>query len=244
MHTSENKHIKRVKERRIPLPTSFYIFSYCLFFTARVFRHVRTPSSNCPEFPDSDGLYLRAFTNPIVSLPASSSVPRQIIRPCRLSSRTMGFSGFLRPPDGAIRHHPNPFPVLPIITRSCGHVRVFARSAGPHRPDGLYALYAVKNAPMHAMWEHNSEKDCIQCIQEDDLAWGVGLRTRKCMHMGMHTDCIRNAYKHIRRVKRENSSFYFLFILPVPSISTVRVFGQLSSDCSRFQAFTDPIEPS
>ena len=41
---------------------------------------------------------------------------------------------------------------------------------------------------------------------ETRIGVSVGLRARKCMQSGMHTDCIQNAYKHIKRVKERNSS--------------------------------------
>ncbi len=69
---------------------------------------------------------------------------------------------------------------------------------------------------MHAMREHNSEKDCIQCIQKRE---------------------------HIRRVKREEFLFYFFFILPVSISSTACFyifycpFFRQSFYCSRLQAF-------
>ena len=54
----------------------------------------------------------------------------------------------------------------PSRSRAVRNVRIMAY----HPPKKLYALYAVKNEPMHAIREHNSEKDCIQCIQEESLA--------------------------------------------------------------------------
>ena len=53
---------------------------------------------------------------------------------------------------------------------------------------------------------------------------GVGLRGRKCMHLGMHTDCIQSAYKHIKREEERILPSYFFLIACVPSSSTVRVF--------------------
>jgi|GEM_PF-5123468 len=63
---------------------------------------------------------------------------------------------------------------------------------------------------------------------ETRIGVSVGLRARKCMQLGMHTDCIQSAYKvhtseheHIRRIKERNSSFYFFFIARASS-STAR----------------------
>ena len=53
----------------------------------------------------------------------------------------------------------------------------------------------------------------------------VRLRARKCMQLGMHTKRIQNAYKH----KKEDSSFYFLFILPALLSFTARDLQPASS---------------
>ena len=37
-------------------------------------------------------------------------------------------------------------------------------------PMRLVCIVCIKKPTMHAMRRHNSEKDCIQCIQEDSLA--------------------------------------------------------------------------
>ena len=63
---------------------------------------------------------------------------------------------------------------------------------------------------------------------------GVGLRARKCMHLGMHTKCIQNAYKHIKREKERilpsTSSLYCLFFyLSLPAISDIRLLLPASS---------------
>ena len=53
----------------------------------------------------------------------------------------------------------------------------------------------------------------------------VGLRGCKCMQLGMHTKRIQNAYKH----KKEDSSFYFFFILSVLLSFTARDLQPASS---------------
>ena len=49
------------------------------------------------------------------------------------------------------------------------------------------------------------------------------------MQLGMHTECIQNAYKHIKEKKREEFLFYFFFILPVLLSFTVRDLQTISS---------------
>ena len=60
---------------------------------------------------------------------------------------------------------------------------------------------------------------------ETRIGVSVGLRARKCMQLGMHTKRIQNAYKH----KKEDSSFYFFFILSVLLSFTARDLQPASS---------------
>ena len=61
---------------------------------------------------------------------------------------------------------------------------------------------------------------------ETRIGVSVGLRDCKCMQLGMHTDCIQSAYKHIKEEKR---GFFLLLLLYIVCSS---IFY-----CSRFQAF-------
>ena len=71
----------------------------------------------------------------------------------------------------------------------------------------------------------------------------VGLRVRKCMHTEMHTERIRNAYKHIKREKERILLLLSLYIVCLYIFYCSR-FQAIILNCSRFQACTDPIEPS
>ena len=71
----------------------------------------------------------------------------------------------------------------------------------------------------------------------------VGLRVRKCMHTEMHTERIRNAYKHIKREK-ERILLLLSFYIVCLYIFYCSRFQAIILNCSRFQACTDPIEPS
>ena len=61
---------------------------------------------------------------------------------------------------------------------------------------------------------------------ETRIGVSVGLRARKCMQLGMHTDCIQSAYKHIKRVKERFFLLLLLYIVCSPILY-----------CLRFQAF-------
>ena len=73
---------------------------------------------------------------------------------------------------------------------------------------------------------------------ETRIGVSVGLRARKCMQSGMHTDCIQSAYKHIKSRKEKNSFFYF-FIACVPSSFTARIFGHSRAPSRSLPAFLD-----
>ena len=134
--------------------------------------------------------------------------------------------GFHRPSDGLSA-------IIPTILAS--------RSS--HVSAGMYAL-----RPFYRLRRSDGRsKGCMHCMhQKADYACyaetqlrkrlhtmhtrkqfgsGVRLRGQKCMHLRMHTKCIQNAYKHIKRGKERNSSL-LLLIPPVFLSSTARVYRQ------------------
>ena len=106
---------------------------------------------------------------------------------------------------------------------------------------GVYAFSSVPSASslgwtigscMHCMHQ-KTDYACYARTQlrkrlhtmhtETRIGVSVGLRGCKCMQLGMHTKRIQNAYKH----KKEDSSFYFFFILSVLlSFSLPAIYSQ------------------
>ena len=137
-------------------------------------------------------------------------------------------------------------------------VRLFHAKRRPSRRMG--AVFSSEDRAGHS----NRSRVCIVCSQKPTYARytrtqlrkrlhtmhtktrigvSVGLRVRKCMHTEMHTERIRNAYKHIKREK-ERILLLLSFYIVCLYIFYCSRFQAIILNCSRFQACTDPIEPS
>ena len=78
------------------------------------------------------------------------------------------FSGFHRPSDGLSAIIPTHFLTYGhrALLRACTHFRPFYRLRRSDGRSEVVCIVCIKKPTMHAMREHNSEKDCIQCIQK------------------------------------------------------------------------------
>ena len=118
----------------------------------------------------------------------------------------------------------------------CPCLRAFTDSIRPHCPFirirvaatfGGYGRPPAHATCMHCMHQ-KTDYACYARTQlrkrlhtmhtETRIGVSVGLRARKCMQLGMHTDCIQNAYKCIQAYKKRKeriilltSSLYCLF---------------------------------
>ena len=152
------------------------------------------------------------------------------------------FSGFHRPSDG-------PSATIPTHFLPHGHrtfLRAYTQSV---RSIGFIARTDDRKTCMHCMHQ-KTDYACYAKTQlrkrlhtmhtETRIGVSVGLRARKCMQLGMHTDCIQSAYKHIKSKRERNSSstssLYCLSLYLLPPVFQAIIFH-----CPRFQAFTDPI---
>ena len=140
-----------------------------------------------------------------------------------------------------------PPPSRPILVSRSSHVSAGVYAFRPfHRLRCLERT--IKKSCMHCMHQ-KTDYACYAKTQlqkrlhtmhtETRIGVSVGLRARKCMQSGMHTDCIQSAYKHIKSRKEKNSFFYFFFIACVPSSFTARIFGHSRAPSLSLPAFLD-----
>ena len=105
-------------------------------------------------------------------------------------------------------------------------------TSNPCVPD-LYALYASKNQLCTLCEDTTPELTAYNAYRNANRrvrrAEGTKMYALKDAYKA-HTKCIQSAYKHIKRVKREDSSSYFF-------LHCLSFYLY----CPRFQAFTDPI---
>ena len=103
---------------------------------------------------------------------ASSGIPRRIMNK-KTPLPVIADSWILRAFIARLTGCPppsRPISCLTVIARFCGRIRnpVPSASLPGWTTEKVVCIVCIKKPTMHAMREHNSEKDCIQCIQKQE----------------------------------------------------------------------------